>query len=66
MGANDSRGGVIFDPRSMIRRIYVKLHIAMLHIKALACGFREEDFLHDCISRFKTMADDDAPGAGPI
>ena len=33
MGANDPWGGAIFDPRGMIRRIYVKLHISMLHTK---------------------------------
>ena len=29
MGANDTRDGAIFDPRRMIRRTYVKLHITM-------------------------------------
>ena len=36
-----------FDPRGMIHRIYVKLHISMLHTKYRSfgsCGFREEDF----------------------
>ena len=41
------RDGAIFDPRSMIHRIYVKLQITMLHIKYRSFGsssFREEDF----------------------
>ena len=33
MGSNDPRGGAIFDPRGMIRRIYVKVHITMLNTK---------------------------------
>ena len=47
MGANDPRGGAISDPRGMFGRIYVKLHITMLHTKYRnfgCCGFREEDF----------------------
>ena len=47
MEANDPRGGGIFDPRGIIGRIYVRLHIAMLHAKCRSfgsCGFREEDF----------------------
>ena len=46
MGANDPRGGDIFYPRGMIRRIYVMVHITMLHTKYRSvgsCGFREED-----------------------
>ena len=39
MGANDTRGGVIFDPSVMIRRIYVKLHISMLHTNIEALAF---------------------------
>ena len=41
------RGGSISDPRGMLGRIYVKLHITMLHTKYRSfgcCGFREEDF----------------------
>ena len=41
------RGGAISDPRGMLGRIYVKLHIYMLHTKYRSfgcCGFREEDF----------------------
>ena len=47
MGSNDPQGGVIFNPRGMILRIYVKLHITMLHTKYRSfgsCGFREEYF----------------------
>ena len=47
MGANDPRGWAIFGPRGMICRIYVKLHIRMLHTNFRSfgsCGFREEDF----------------------
>ena len=33
MEANDPRGGAFFDSRSMIGRIYVMLHITMLHTK---------------------------------
>ena len=41
------QGGAISDPRDMLGRIYVKLHITMLHNKYRSfgcCGFREEDF----------------------
>ena len=41
------QGGAISDPRDMLGRIYVKLHITMLHTKYRSfgcCGFREEDF----------------------
>ena len=44
-----SRGGAISDPRGMFGRIYVKLHITMLHTKYRSfgcCGFSEEDFFH--------------------
>ena len=43
------RGGAISDPRGMLGRIYVKLHITMLHTKYRSfgcCGFREDDFFH--------------------
>ena len=46
-GANDPRGGAIFDPRGMIRMIYVKLRKTILHTKYRSfgsCGFREDDF----------------------
>ena len=51
----------------MIRRIYVKLQITMLHTKYRnfgSCSFREEDFY--MYSHYKTMADDDAPRVGPV
>ena len=47
MGANDPRGGAIFDPRGMIGRIYIEDHLTLLHTKYESsgpCGFREEDF----------------------
>ena len=44
MGANYPQGGAISDLRGMLGRIYVKLHITMLHTKCRSCGFREEDF----------------------
>ena len=42
MGANDPRGGVIFDPRGMVGRIYKKDHFTLLHTKyenSVPCGF---------------------------
>ena len=45
MEANDPRGRATFDPRDMLDRIYVKLHIPMLHAKYRtfrSCGFREK------------------------
>ena len=39
--------GGISDPRDILGRIYVKLHITMLHTKYRSfgcCGFREEVF----------------------
>ena len=47
MGANDPRDGAIFDPRSMVGRIYVELHMTLWHTKHTSfglCCFREEDF----------------------
>ena len=47
MGANDPRGGAIFDPRGMIGRIYIEDHLTLLHTKYESsgpCGFGEEDF----------------------
>ena len=67
MEANDPRGVVTFDPRVMIGRISVKLRITMLHTKDRSfgsCGFREEDF--SCVSHYKPMADNDAPGTWPV
>ena len=48
MGANDPRGGAIFDPRGMIGKIYKKDYYTLLHTKYEGpgqCGFGEEDFL---------------------
>ena len=47
MGANDPRGGAIFDPRGMIGRIYKKDHYTLIHTIhecSGPCGFGEEDF----------------------
>ena len=47
MGANDPRGGAIFDPRGMTGRIYIEDHYTLLHTKYESsgpCGFGE-DFL---------------------
>ena len=47
MGAKEPRGLTNLAPRSMIGRIYVRDHLALLHTKYLSfgpCGFREEDF----------------------
>ena len=60
MGANDPRGGAIFDPRGMIGRININDHHTLLHTKYDSfgtCGFGEEDFL--CFSLDNT-------GAGPV
>ena len=49
MGANDPRGGAIFDPRGMIGRIYKEDHYTLLHTKYESfgsCGFGEEDFFY--------------------
>ena len=59
MGANDPRGGAIFDPRGMIGRIYIADHYTLLHTKYESfgpCGFGE-DFL--CFSH-------DTPWARPV
>ena len=61
MGANDPRGGAIFDPRSMIGRIYKTNHYTLLHTKyegSGPCGFGEEDFFY--------VLPHHAPGAGPV
>ena len=47
MGANDPRGGAIFDPRGMIGRIYTEDHYTLLNTKYESsgpCDFGEEDF----------------------
>ena len=57
MGANDPRGGAIFDSKGMVGRIYKEDHYTLLHIKyksSALCGFGEEDFLfffHDAPRR---------------
>ena len=48
MGANDPRGGAIFDPRGMIGRIYIEGPYTFLHTKYESfgpCGFGEENFM---------------------
>ena len=60
MGANDPRGGPIFDPRGIIGRIYIEDHYTLLHTKYESfgpCGFGEEN-----IFMFFLMT----PGTGPV
>ena len=60
MGANDPRGGVIFDTRGMVGRVYKEDQYTLLHTKYESsgpCGFGEDVFL--CFSH-------NAPGAGPV
>ena len=67
MGAKVPRGGAILNTRSKIGRIYVNLHITLLHTKHTSfdsCGFREDFFSY--VSYYKHMADNDVPGAWPI
>ena len=59
----------ILEPRGMIGRTYVELHMTLLHTKYRSfgsCGFREEDF--SSISHYKPtcMADNDTPRAGIV
>ena len=47
MGANDPRGGEIFEPWVMAGMIYKEDHYTLLHTKnesSGTCGFGEEDF----------------------
>ena len=47
MGANDPRGGAIFDPRDMVGRINKEDHYTLLHTKyesSVLCGFGKEYF----------------------
>ena len=47
MGANDPRGGAIFDPRGMVGRIYKEDHYTLIHTKYESsgpCGFGEYFF----------------------
>ena len=49
MGANDPRGGAIFDPRGMVGRISKEDHYTLLHTKYESsgpCGFGEEDLFY--------------------
>ena len=49
IGANDTRGGAIFDPRGMIGRIYKEDHYTLLHTKYESsgpCGFGEDVFFY--------------------
>ena len=55
------RLGPFFDPSGLVRIIYVKLNITMMHAKYTSVGV--EDF--SCISHYKPRADD-APRAGPL
>ena len=62
---NDPRG--IFDPSGMIGRIYVELHMTLLHIKYtsfLSCGCRDEDLF--MYFPYKSMVDNDIPGTWPV
>ena len=46
LGANNPRGGAIFDPRGMVGRIYKEDHYMLLHTKYESsgpCGLGEED-----------------------
>ena len=65
MGANDPRGGAIFDPRGMVGRIYKEDHYTLLHAKYESsgpCGFREEDCF--CFSNDALWAEPEwIPGA---
>ena len=49
MGANDPRGGAIFDPRGMVGRIYKEDHYTLLNTKyesSRPCDFGKEDFFY--------------------
>ena len=59
LGANDPRGGAIFDTKGMVGRIYKEDHYTLLHTKYESsglCGFGEDFFYFS----------HDAPWAGPI
>ena len=56
----------IFDPRGMIGRIYVELHMALLYIKytsLVSCCCREKFYMY---FHYKSMVDNDMPGALPV
>ena len=61
MGSNYPWGGAIFDPRGMIRRIYVKHDMTLLHTKAFVLAVSEKKIC-SCISNYNPMTDNDAPG----
>ena len=49
MGANDPRGGTIFDPRGIIGRIYKEDNYTLLYTKyesSKPCSLGEEDFFN--------------------
>ena len=60
MGANDPRGGAIFDPRGMLGRIYKVDHYTLLHtnMKALGLVVLEKKIFY--------VFPHEAPGAGPL
>ena len=60
------RGGAISDHRGMLGRIYVKLHITMLHTKYRSLAVVVSEKIFSCIFHCKPMADNDAPRAGPV
>ena len=46
---DDPWGAAIFDPRSMVGRIYVELHMTLMHYKYITfglCRFREDFFIY--------------------
>ena len=66
-GANDPRGGAIFDPRGMVGRIYKEDHYTLLHTKYESsgpCGFGEEDlfYVFPIVSLWELMT----PGVRPF
>ena len=64
MGANDPRGGAMFDARGMVGRIYKEDHYTLLHTQYESsgpCGFGEDDFI--CFSHCKSMGANDPRGS---
>ena len=58
--------GAIFDPRGMIGRIYVELHMTLLYIKYtsfVSCCCREDFYMY---FHYKSMVDNDMHGAWPV
>ena len=70
MVAIDPQGGTIFDPRDMIRRIYVKLQTqccySIQNIEAFALVVSEKRIFTSRISHYKSTADDYSPRLGPV